>query len=551
MKHCPNPACPHFRAVGSPAEYVADLAACTDCGAALEDGPVPEESPREEAGTPPALRRLALTLLVIPVLFVLPWMSLPGLDVEAVRVQWMQLGRGASLRPPGSFGVFALGLSPLVSAGVLVGLGMLVVPRWRMLIEDEKGRRKLRRATAILTIGLALVQGYNIGRVLQGVPDVFNGSVLLTTLTLTAGAMVFVLAAELISRHGLGNGYSLLLFYGALGEEIDRAAQRVIAGDSGPLPAGALALMLGAPIVAVYVLGRVLHGHRGAEDPEHASTERPASYRLHATAPLEAGHAGPAPRTPFLRQPASGIVPLVVAGSVLAANEAGWWRFPGLYELSLSLRGNAGTVLHVAIILVVAVVLAFGLHPAERLARIWHPGGEVGHDAAVAAARAEVRRAAIRAAMLVTGVGALAYLARPALRFFPSASNLFVVTAVALDLLAEWRARRASGELATVATMHDLDAADAALAALRTAGIAAHARGAYHRAMLQIFGPYVTVDLMVAADRADAAAKIVEPFAGRDDDAEEEAAAPKRKKRRKKKAATDADQRAGETSRET
>jgi CRP-like cAMP-binding protein len=51
MRACPNPACPYRRRFGRPAEYEAQAAACSDCGAALVDA---DELARESAGNPPA-----------------------------------------------------------------------------------------------------------------------------------------------------------------------------------------------------------------------------------------------------------------------------------------------------------------------------------------------------------------------------------------------------------------------------------------------------------------------------------------------------------------
>ena len=68
MKHCPNPACSHLRAVGTAAEYVDDRATCSDCGAPLEPGPAPDRS-ETIAPIPPSLwARLAVTIAAVPML---------------------------------------------------------------------------------------------------------------------------------------------------------------------------------------------------------------------------------------------------------------------------------------------------------------------------------------------------------------------------------------------------------------------------------------------------------------------------------------------------
>ena len=93
-----------------------------------------------------------------------------------------------------------------------------------------------------------------------------------------------------------------------------------------------------------------------------------------------------------------------------------------------------------------------------------------------------------------------------------SGTALVVLTTLAMDLAAEWRARRAHADLATVAELHDPDAAEAALAALVEAGIPAHARGLHLRAALQVFGAYVPVAIFVAEERVKEAKAALMPF---------------------------------------
>src|SRR4051812_46800017 len=84
MKHCPSVACPHRRAVGVPAEYLDAITICSDCGATLDEGSVPESAAMDRPITKELWRRLAVTLLALPVLFALPWVSLPGVDTGAM-----------------------------------------------------------------------------------------------------------------------------------------------------------------------------------------------------------------------------------------------------------------------------------------------------------------------------------------------------------------------------------------------------------------------------------------------------------------------------------
>ena len=76
-----------------------------------------------------------------------------------------------------------------------------------------------------------------------------------------------------------------------------------------------------------------------------------------------------------------------------------------------------------------------------------------------------------------------------------------VVTAVIMDVVGEWRARHGR-ELRSVWPLHRVYAVDPALARLAAAGITAYPRGVYLRTLLQFFGPWVPVELLVPEDRA-------------------------------------------------
>ncbi|MBI3179823.1 MAG: hypothetical protein HYZ27_09195, partial [Deltaproteobacteria bacterium] len=64
-------------------------------------------------------------------------------------------------------------------------------------------------------------------------------------------------------------------------------------------------------------------------------------------------------------------------------------------------------------------------------------------------------------------------------------------------------------DLVPVWEIHQVYAMDPALTALAAAGIAAHARSAYHRTLLQFFGPLVPVLVLVPRAQADAAVAVL------------------------------------------
>ena len=87
---------------------------------------------------------------------------------------------------------------------------------------------------------------------------------------------------------------------------------------------------------------------------------------------------------------------------------------------------------------------------------------------------------------------------------------IIVVTAVALDVCAEWRARREHGHLVPAWPIHQVSRLDAALTSLTAAGIAVHPRAANHRALFHFFAPHLAIDLLVPPARVAEAQTLLE-----------------------------------------
>ena len=140
---------------------------------------------------------------------------------HALSLKIMLLASGGFSR----LAIFALGITPYISAAILLQLGGVVFSRLKLLqLQGARGRQILRRLTFCLTIGLAAFQAYGVAHALEGVnegiPDarvVENPGWLFltsTTLTLTGGTVFLAWLSEQITAFGLGNGIALILLSG-------------------------------------------------------------------------------------------------------------------------------------------------------------------------------------------------------------------------------------------------------------------------------------------------------------------------------------------------
>lgn len=147
--------------------------------------------------------------------------ELPGLTAEIFDI--LERGSGAGSSDLSQVGIFALGIMPLVSAFWVTELLALVVPSWhRARLGTAADRRTIDRVALAVTLGLAGLQAYFILQYFEsinarGLLVIADGALPRVALiaTLIGGVMVHVVAAELITRHGLANGVVVLLAAGA------------------------------------------------------------------------------------------------------------------------------------------------------------------------------------------------------------------------------------------------------------------------------------------------------------------------------------------------
>jgi preprotein translocase subunit SecY len=171
---------------------------------------------------PELRRRLLFTAAILAAYRLGSWMPAPGVD--SAQIENFFNGRGGSLLGllnlfSGSalsrFSIFALGIMPYVTASIILQLMTVVIPRLEQLQkEGESGYAKINQYTRYLTVALAAAQasGYAYLFHQQGALSANPGRLVLIVVTLTAGTTLLMYMGELITKRGIGNGISLLIF---------------------------------------------------------------------------------------------------------------------------------------------------------------------------------------------------------------------------------------------------------------------------------------------------------------------------------------------------
>lgn len=341
-----------------------------------------------------------------------------------------------------------LGLVPILQAYVLVEIASFLVPRWRPL-RQVPGRPALERASTWLAVLLALVQGFGVARYLETVQVGYG---FLVTDPGTDFRIVLTLT--------LAAGCCLAL---ALARFIDRHG--VGRGMSMLLAAGGVQSL---PQLAV----------RFQRDELGSAEAMGILVAVGGSMLVLGSRRGP------LRLPVCGLDPVLRASTYAVA-----LVFSGvLPRLAPALASAAGLwVLRMA--LVVALTLS--------LSRVFAAGDDARRRAALPGAVARSLVYLIGMSVVLVEVPAVDLL------------GLVTAAAVAMDLFLELRLRAAHGELVAIRREQAPDHADDLVAALRERGIPAVPQAAFHRTLLHFFGPFVPVDVLVPAVRAQEAIEAI------------------------------------------
>src|SRR5256885_14470230 len=196
---------------------------------------------------PELRRRLLFTAGVLAVYRLGSWVPAPGVDQKALAqffghgggsggvLQLLNLFSGSALS---RFSLFALGIMPFRTASVIFQVLAVVVPSLeRLQKEGEAGYAKITQYTRYLTVALAAAQatGYAFLFKHGGALNFNAGRLIIIILTLTAGTTLLMWMGEQITKRGIGNGISLLIFASILAYAPQGISGWINGGTSGRL----------------------------------------------------------------------------------------------------------------------------------------------------------------------------------------------------------------------------------------------------------------------------------------------------------------------------
>ncbi|MBR3785752.1 MAG: preprotein translocase subunit SecY [Firmicutes bacterium] len=178
---------------------------------------------RQALHVPEIRSKLIFTLLMLVVFRIGSNIPVPGID-RTVLAQVFAGDTGLldlfDLFSGGSFSqftIFALSITPYITASIIIQLLTIAFPYFeRLAKEGQEGRKKMAQITRYLTVVLALIQalGLTVGLFRQAVINQTWFDFAVIILVLTAGTAFLMWLGEKINENGIGNGISLIIFGG-------------------------------------------------------------------------------------------------------------------------------------------------------------------------------------------------------------------------------------------------------------------------------------------------------------------------------------------------
>ncbi len=177
----------------------------------------------------------------------IPWASRVYSELGFLEI--FNLMSGGGLR---SFSIFALGVSPYITASIITQLFQMdIIPYFKELKDEGyTGRQKINKITRYLGIIIGFFQAYML--TVFYMKGAGAAVMLKTTLVMTAGTAFLLWMGDQITQKGIGNGQSLLIMAGIL-----QSMPRIFSSAYTAFIGGSSAA-LGATLFALFIISYII-----------------------------------------------------------------------------------------------------------------------------------------------------------------------------------------------------------------------------------------------------------------------------------------------------
>jgi preprotein translocase subunit SecY len=156
-------------------------------------------------------------------------LPVPGINIAALKLHFDAMGSSGALGIEDfldffaggafkNFSIFMLTIMPYISMSIIMQLLTIVFPKLKKIQEEEGGKKKINRWTRYGTVVVALIQSYTVTVYANSIPDAITigrlAFAFLAMLSITTGTMFLMWLGDQITRRGIGNGISMIIFAG-------------------------------------------------------------------------------------------------------------------------------------------------------------------------------------------------------------------------------------------------------------------------------------------------------------------------------------------------
>lgn len=306
--------------------------------------------------------RLIFTFLMLVVYRLGNVIPVPFMDAKVVQahmsgqdaglLSMLNAFSGGSLS---NMSIFALSIYPYITASIIIQLLTIAIPRLEEIAKDgEEGKKKIGQYTKIMGVVLGFVQAYAMVNVLfSDAVQIAKGnafSKLIMLLTLVAGTMFLVWLGEMITTKGVGNGISIIIFFGII-SGAPRAVQTMIAQNQNGMVAWWAFVIFALVSIAILVI--VIEINQGERRIPVQYAKRVVGRKMYG---------GQSTHIP-VKVNMSGVMPVIFASSILQLPNTIISLFgakaPKWLEYLFSMQTISGLILYCLINLVLIIIFAY------------------------------------------------------------------------------------------------------------------------------------------------------------------------------------------------
>ncbi|MTN08195.1 preprotein translocase subunit SecY, partial [Turicibacter sanguinis] len=258
-------------------------------------------------------RKILYTLMMIVIFRIGCTIPVPGVNRDIIK--GMVDGNGLlslyNMFTGGAFSnftLFALGISPYITASIIIQLLTIGFPSLEELQKSgEEGKKKINKYTKYTALGLAIIQaiGITLGIVRRALQINSVFFIVTVIITLISASMLLMWMGDKITEKGLGNGSSVIIFIGIISRIPTDVKQAIGQFETGSIALWVLIIMA---IVSLLTVAAVTY-------IQEATRKIPVQYAKRVVGRKTYG--GQNSHIP-MKVNQSGVIPVIFASSLLA-----------------------------------------------------------------------------------------------------------------------------------------------------------------------------------------------------------------------------------------